>query len=190
VRSDTFGGHRRSRSSVPLFLVVMSQKATTISKRFESFVSRLTGGGVASPSHLVGCSDSEINRLERTYNGVLPSSYRLFLQRMGHCSGRLFTHDHVLANYSDVVRMRKEQLRFRKNTQRLARVTLPPDSLVMMSRLDEQWLFVRCVGGDDTPVLSIEAGGEVQQSHPSVLDWLDTWREEAEEAIASGYYES
>ena len=164
----------------------MADPDEPISIQFEAFVSRLIVGGVASPSDLVGCSGDEIEQLERKYDVVLPTSYRLFLRRMGHWSGRLFTHDHVSVNYADVLRMTEEQVRSWKESPEPQRVTFTPNALVILSRLGEQWLCLRCAGGDDVPVLYYnESGGEMQVSHSS---GLETWREEAEDAIASGYY--
>lgn len=72
--------------------VVMPQ-TDSIKTRFDAFVVRLINSGVASPTDLVGCSDEEIDQLERKYEIRLPTSYRLFLQVMGRSrsnSGRMF----------------------------------------------------------------------------------------------------
>jgi hypothetical protein len=160
----------------------------SIKTRFDAFVVRLINSGVASPAELIGCSDDEIEQLERKYEIRLPTSYRLFLQLMGHKSGRLFTHDHIKASYPDVLCFTEKQIKFWKNVPEAKRITLSADALVILSRLGEQWLCIRCADVDDTPVLYYSECDPIQVSHPSVLDWLETWRAEAEEAIASGYY--
>lgn len=161
----------------------MPHPPTTIDARFEVLLRRLDSSGVASQADLVGCSDQEIARVEAKYRVTLPTSYRLFLRTMGHKSGRLFTHDHVRASYADVIGMTEE---------RGASGALPEsDVLVILSRLREQWLFIRCSGGNDAPVMYYGEGDvKPRESHASVLDWLETWCEEAEEAIRDGYYES
>jgi hypothetical protein len=167
----------------------MPQPTDSIKTRFDAFVVRLINSGVASPTELVGCSDDEIERLERKYEVRLPTSYRLFLQVMGHKSGRLFTHDHVSTSYSEVLGLTEKQIQFWQETPESERVMLPADALVILNRLGEQWLCIRCTGSDDAVVLYYsEWETTMKESHPSVLEWLETWRAEAEEAIASGYY--
>ena len=67
---------------------------------------------------------------------------------------------------------------------------LPPDALVIVGRLGEQFMMIRCCASDDSPVWYFnEYDGEIKQSFSSVLDWLNSLADEAENAIANGYYE-
>ena len=169
----------------------MRPSTRSIQKQLDDFMTRLLTAGIASETDLAGCSDEQIALLERKYAVRLPESYRWYLKRMGHSSVRLFTHDHVRASYDDVLVL-TEQERARQQSFPVAeRVELPTDALVILDRLGEQHLFIRCEQAQEPPVLCYnDWDREVVESHASVLDWLETWREEAAAAIREGYYGS
>jgi hypothetical protein len=59
-----------------------------------------------------------------------------------------------------------------------------------VGRLGEQFEFIRCSGQEDSTVWYFNTWEwQVRESSPSVLAWLETWCEEAERAIASGYFD-
>lgn len=139
--------------------------------------------GVAQPEELRGCSEDEIAALEHKYGVRLPAVYREYLAVMGHASGRLFTHDHMAVHYRHVLDLTEA----RRSAEG---VMLSADSLIISDRLGEQFEFIRCAGGIDTPVWYFNLWDrEVLQSHASVMDWLECWRAEAETAIAGGYFD-
>src|SRR5262245_47702847 len=114
--------------------------------------------GVASLSQLVGCSNEEVAALEVRYGLRLPKSYALYLQVMGHKSGRLFTCDHMAVYYHDVLEMtaRQQQMwaerRVDDGSGPPPEYNLAPDALLIASRLGDQFEFIRCHGQDDSPV--------------------------------------
>ena len=67
---------------------------------------------------------------------------------------------------------------------------LPPNTFIISGRLDAEWDFIQCDGGDDSPVWAFdEIDWVIRQPHASVLDWLNHWCEFAEAGIASGYFD-
>jgi hypothetical protein len=169
----------------------MPHIASSIEKRFDAFVARVVATGVAHESDLRGCTDAEIGRLERKYGVSLPRSYRCYLTRMGRGAGRLFTHDHVRASYDDALTLTEQERERRRAYSTAERVEVPSDALIILDRLGDQHLFIRCGRRQDPPVLYYaDWDHTVVESHPSVLDWLETWREEAEAAIRDGHYDN
>jgi hypothetical protein len=116
---------------------------------------RLHSRGVAAPDELEGCTPTELLELERRLDVQLPATYRAFLARMGHGSGRLFTHDHVETSYDDVVGW-TEQLRAHPKLQ------LGKEAVVILARLGEQFEFINCSGETD-PIVWYVADGEPRE---------------------------
>jgi hypothetical protein len=152
--------------------------------------------GVASLSQLVGCSNQEVAALEVRYGLCLPKSNALYLQVMGHKSGRLFTCDLMAVFYHYVMEMTAEQQRTwaESNAEDGSgpppEFNLAPDALLIAGRLGDQFEFIRCHGQDDSPVWYFNTWEwKVRESNPSVLAWLETWCGESERAIASGYFD-
>jgi hypothetical protein len=152
----------------------------------DPLIRRMEQSQVALPDELRGCSESEIETLERTYNLSLPLVYREYLATMGHSSGRLFTYDHVDVTYPHVLAMTNE---IRRELGSDASRILRQDSLIISGRLGEQYEFLRCEANSDVSVWHFNLEDrEVIESHASVVGWLQCWCEQAEEAIASGYF--
>lgn len=69
------------------------------------------------------------------------------------------------------------------------RVELPKDALIIAGRLGEQFQFIRCNDSCDSPVWYFnERELGIKQSHPNVIAWLYSFADEAQQAIANGYY--
>ena len=164
---------------------------------FDDFIALLSSSGVARPDGLQGCTPEEIAVLERDFGLDLPGTYRQFLARMGLSAGKLFEWDHVMSYYPAVLSMlrdlrtpRDEPVDSPDEETYLREVTLPDKALVIVSRLDEQFHFIICEGGEDAPVFYFSEEGEPpEQIYGSVLDWLEDWQRGAEDAIRSGYFE-
>lgn len=157
--------------------------------RIRSLLARLEDGGVAARSERAGCTQEEIASLETRFSLRIPQTYRDFLQVLGHRSGRLFTHDHLATSYSQVLKL-TENVRTALAEAFEREFRLPADALVILGRLGEQFEFIRCSDANDSPVWHLNLDdGQCRRSHDSVIDWLDSWRAEAESAIASGYFD-
>ncbi|MGE0326700.1 MAG: SMI1/KNR4 family protein [Polyangiaceae bacterium] len=154
---------------------------------FAAFVDGLVKNAIAT--ELKGCTAQEIAALERVHDCELPLAYRLFLETMGHSAGRLFSHDHMAVTYNDVLSHNREALESVADDPAEPEFSLPARSVVISSRLGEQFLYIVCDHPLDVPVHYVNHWDyRPQQCHASILDWLRIWEEEAVEAITSGYY--
>lgn len=160
------------------------------SRSFPELIDYLKATKIALPGDLKGCSSSEIAALEERYKITLPEIYRTYLETMGHESGRLLTHDHYAATYEYVLQMTGE---YREDCQEFSDeplVQLPADALIIVGRLDEQFLVIRCNDPADSPVWYFnEYEPTLLKSYDTVLDWLFSTADEAKEAIEGGYYD-
>ncbi len=157
---------------------------------FEAFVTRMIEMGIATSASFIGCVDSEIAALESKYRVKLPATYLAYLARMGKKSGRLLTHDHYAATYEHVIEMTAQCREDRDEFADSKLPDLPTDALVIVGRLGEQFLMIRCTNSDDSPVWYFnEYDGEVKQCYQSVLDWLNSLVDEAVTATKNGYYD-
>lgn len=160
-------------------------------ERFSQLLQRMEQSKVALPAQRVGCTEAEIAALETRYGLRLPQTYTLYLRTMGHQSGRLFAHDHMAVFYPYVLHMTAD---LRKEWAQEASgpppgFALPEDALLIAGRLGQQFEFIRS-GQEDSPLWYFNTWEwEIRESHPSVLSWLEVWCEEAERAIASGYFD-
>jgi len=167
-------------------------------KQIDRFVAQLAIDGIASAAEISGCSEIELDALESKYAVRLPRAYRHFLRRLGHSSGKLFTHDHLAVSITHVTRLTQmlhesaAELAEEDDTQygvELARV-LPPGSLVIMGRLGEQFHAINCSSEEDAAVFHFDDSDfKTTPVTGSILEWMHIWRTEALEAIASGYFE-
>lgn len=160
-----------------------------IPSNFTDFLDRLDRTGIAGRESLAGCNRVEISALESKYHITLPATYRAYLEAMGHKSGRLLTHDHYAATYSYVLEMTAQCREDREEFSDSRLPELPKDALVIVGRLGEQFMMIRCLSPDDSPVWYFnEYDGKIKQCFGSVVDWLNSFADEAQEAITSGYY--
>ena len=163
--------------------------------RFKRLLERMEKSNVASLAQLVGCSEQEITALEAKYNLQLPRTYTVFLRVMGHKSGRLFKCQHLEASYSDVFTMTLDHREMCVECRAEDGIppqdfALPSDGLLIANSLGDQFEFIRCNGQDDSPVFYFNHWRwQIQESHPSIIDWLEGWCEQVERAIANGYFE-
>ncbi|MBD3675649.1 MAG: SMI1/KNR4 family protein [Planctomycetaceae bacterium] len=161
------------------------------SRAFPDLLAYLESAEIASAGDLKSCAPSEIAVLEERYQITLPESYRTYLETMGHESGRLLTHDHYAATYEYVLQMTGEYREDCEEFPEEPHVKLPADALIIVGRLAEQFLMIRCNDPADSPVWYFnEYDATLKQSYDSVLDWLFSTADEAREAIEGGYYDT
>lgn len=133
-----------------------------------------------------GCSEEELESLERKYGLALPPAYRRFLELAGHASGLLFRWDHWAAAFENVSTLTAEE---RSRLAEGGSPPLPPDALVICSRLAECFEFIRTELGDSSPVWcysDFEPAPVLE--YPSVEVWLANILEGAREAQSSGFF--
>lgn len=158
---------------------------------FDAFPSRLERDEIAQRSDLRGCTPKEIEVLESKYNLALPHSYRQFLELMGHAAGRLFRYDHWEASYNDVLRLTEEERSFSADEGELPMMDsiVTASSLIILGRLSEQFLFIRCDDSSDSAVHYYNnSTWETHQAYDTVLDYLNAIADECAEAVRGGYF--
>lgn len=167
-------------------------------ERFDALLDRMASSNVASAGDLAGCSDAEIAALEARYGLRLPQTYRRYLAVMGHRSGRLFTHDHLAVFYPYVLDLtddlRATRIEMTRDVHPLDAkappdFVLPPHALLIAGRLNAAWEFIRCNDPADSSVWFFDENTwAIRLHHASVVEWLEAWCDEAEAAIAAGYF--
>jgi SMI1 / KNR4 family (SUKH-1) len=168
----------------------MIAKLTTL----DQLLQRMEATGIATREDLQGCSAEEIQQLEHRYSVKLPRSYRLFLETMGHQSGRLFRYDHFAVTYESVLTLNEEERNDAKraggDAPNRLREILDEDGLIILGRLGEQFLFIRCAQGDASAVHYYNnASWETRQAYSSVLEWINEVCDECIGAVKTGYFD-
>jgi SMI1-KNR4 cell-wall len=160
----------------------------TIATGFDDLLARMVKSSVATSDDLKGCTPKEITAIEKRYGLVLPTSYRRYLELMGHRSGKLFTSDHMAVFYSHVIEL-TDEFATCPYTRAPASFELPPDAFLIAARLGAAWQFIRCSNIDDSSVWYFDENDWIiKEAQHSVLDWLNTWCGIAQDAIAIGYF--
>jgi hypothetical protein len=92
--------------------------------------------------------------------------------------------------YPYVLEMTAEERQEYRDEPEQPQIDLPPDALIIAGRLGEPFEFIRCNNPDDSPVWYYNIWDlEVKPVHDTALDWLYVFADEAQEAIAGGYYD-
>ncbi|MCA9814422.1 MAG: ankyrin repeat domain-containing protein [Cyanobacteria bacterium HKST-UBA01] len=101
---------------------------------------------------LLGCTEEEIDKLERHFNVTLPAAYRYFLERMGKSAGEFLSSDHVTFEYESLF----EQA---QNASYTTYCELTDKSFVFAEREGCQFFYFEADGSsDDPPVFRFDDG--------------------------------
>jgi hypothetical protein len=146
---------------------------------------------LSSLEDLRGCTEPEIALLETKYQLALPSIYRSYLSLMGRFAGRLYRSDHMEALYQqsvlDLTAGIKDNIEERNTPPHF---DFPADALIICTRLDDYYWFIRCNQSDDSPVWRFTTRDwQIEMDQPNLQAWFDMNCEVAEHAIASRYFE-
>lgn len=138
----------------------------------------------------VGCTDAELERVERVSGGRLPTAYRRFLGAMGRSAGRLFTHDHLDVTFEHACRLTPWVRQRIESSDDCDDDLLPARALVILGRLGAHFHFIDCAGGEDSTVHLVDLDeGTVVAISDSIMSWLQHWRTEALAAIRANYFD-
>lgn len=155
--------------------------ANSIADQFDKLCSELERDGIIDRTTVTGCTEAEIQALADKYDLDLPESYQRFLSLMGHDAGRLTKYGEYDFDYTTVLNLTTDKRRFATDDgdrDALDHVVGPTD-LIVLTRLGDYQLFIRCDGGPDSEVryyFSDDFRNDI--AYPSVLAMIDSIADE------------
>ena len=129
-------------------------------------VRRLQETGLAPADALEGCSESEIQSLERSLGVALPGTYREFLTHAGKRVGQFLTGSDLTYEWL------REQTNHARELAREEGLELPPGAFAFVGHQGYQFLFFVTDTGEDPVVYRCLEGEGIEQVRPSFTDWL------------------
>lgn len=109
---------------------------------------RLLQAGLAHPDQLRGCSQDEVESVERNSGLELPSAYKDFLQAFGHSAGGFWQDAEFTADRLAWINREAREILSELESVSLP---LPYRGFVFSSRHGEQFLFFIADGEDQNP---------------------------------------
>lgn len=158
------------------------------------FVERMYASRVAQIGDLRGCTAAEIAILGEKYGVGLPTSYTLFLSKMGHAAGKLGNLGEFDLSYEDALRLTEGEIqmwdRCRRKYPDYFAPEFPRHGLVFCARLGnpDYWLLI-CDGQEDSPIFHFDyerSPVQFEIVHESLFDFLEELRRDAEHWINQG----
>ena len=139
----------------------------------EEFADLLIENKIAIRDELKGCSENEIERLEKYIHANLPQSYRKFLALMGHKAG--IFHRGSDYSYKDLFHLTKDTREMLADGP----FKLPEDAFVISSHQGYIFAYFILSDDDDPPVYTyMETESEPQQWATSFSEYLaKSWEE-------------
>lgn len=116
-----------------------------------------------------GCTDEEVQQIQKQYKFTIPAIYVEFLKRMGRGAGQILAGTDVF--YPEVLGLTEaaEEMMRREESSHL----FPEDSVVFAMHQGYQFMYFRCSEGDDPPVYYYMMGDlEVKCKYPSFSNYL------------------
>jgi SMI1 / KNR4 family (SUKH-1) len=109
---------------------------------------QLKDSGLASLHELSGCSDEEIEGIERQFSISLPAVYRRFLKRMGRSTGKFLQGSDFL--FPELLLLREQAERLLRGMK--GQFTLSNHDFVFLVHQGYEFLFFDALASDDPPV--------------------------------------
>lgn len=153
----------------------------------KALAGRLIASGIARPEDIAGCNPEEIGALERRF-GPLPHAYRIILSTIGHRAGRL-VDDHAHWIYADQLARinRQAQKVLDEYAEGEFDPDIPENAMFIGAHYGDNPVFILAEGGEDSRVWQLDyTSGRIRQIHVSIWDWLETYIQAAEKALAEG----
>lgn len=138
----------------------------------KEFADLLIKHELATSDELHGCSEKEIEALERHIGTSLPKSYREFLALMGHKAGNFLRGSDFL--YKDLF----ELTAFTKETLMKGPFQLPDDAFVFFSHQGYIFAYFRLSDGNDPAIYTYMEG------EPNPQKWASSFSEYLEKSLA------
>lgn len=137
----------------------------------KEFADLLTKNGLATRDELQGCSEEEIEQLEKHIGAKLPQSYREFLALMGHGAGIFHRGSNYL--YKDLF----DLTNLAKETLRDGPFELPNDAFVIFSHQGCIFAYFKLFDGDDPPIYTYLV------MEPNPKGWAESFSEYLEKSL-------
>lgn len=137
----------------------------------KNFVESLLKSDLANESDLQGCSEAEIDELERSEGCKLPQRYRDFLGLMGHNAGKFNQGSSFL--YHRVFGLTK----YAKETMASGPFQLPENTFVFFSHQGYIFAYFKLSEGDNPPVFTYMEGEQAP------ILWGNSFTEYLEKAL-------
>ncbi|MEQ8757271.1 MAG: SMI1/KNR4 family protein [Coleofasciculus sp. G1-WW12-02] len=106
--------------------------------------------GLVQPDELVGCTASEINKLEQELGISLPKAYQEFILEMGHGAGQFLRGSDCFFKHLPYLREWAIELLEENNFPK----PLPNDAFIFFMHQGYQFSFFLVSEGDDPPIYS------------------------------------
>lgn len=131
-------------------------------------VKKLIETGMVSPNEIIGCSELELQNIEKIAPGPLPNSYKSFLKHMGKGAGSLFEGSDIY--YPELLECKDAASRLLKHSV----FPLPDTAFVFYQHQDYLFMYFLTDSGDDPSVYRFTEGDR----QPALVDnqfsnWLE-----------------
>jgi hypothetical protein len=121
-----------------------------------------------------GCSERQIQQLEKRYGHPMPAAYRKFLQVMGQAAGVLFDGTDILwPQPLELTDAAREWLAEDNDQWQLSE-----DAFVFLMHQGYVLVFFRFGQGDDPPVYRYMEGDDAPECRGSFSEYLAGWLED------------
>lgn len=143
-----------------------------MSKSFSELRARAIACGVTSAYNVRGCSNEQIEEIERQAGVPLPKAYKEFLFVMGRGAGRLMSDVDVY--YDGMLELNKRAAWILDNWEE-GKLQLPADAFVFSMRQGEQFMFFHTnTGVADPPIYYyMEGAGRFEKKFDSLPDFIE-----------------
>ena len=145
----------------------------SVEARATALRNRIIQSKIAKSEYLVGCSNEEIEALEKACKLILPYSYKVFLKNFGHCFGGIAYDVDFL--YQDVFPLTKIAREILQEDDPV----LPENAFVFAMRYEEQFFFFEAEENNEAPPIFyyMEGDESFSKRYDSIFD---LWEGEVE----------
>jgi hypothetical protein len=159
---------------------------TIMIRNIDDLVQELVIHKIAETHQLLGCTDQDIEQIEKRY-GTLPNSYKQIMSLLGRRAGKLVNRYEFVFYIDQVLNLNEEILETRRESilENEEILDLPENFFFITSRYGDNIEFLLTNMGDDSPVYGYGFPySGVEKVYSSVWEWLQSFIEDAKDIIA------